>query len=65
MNQGSRRMRLLAFCVALVLVSAYFLFTPPTVDNTAAAVATTSAFFIIVVFLDLATNGNASRISLA
>ena len=35
MNQGSRRMRLLAFCVALVLVIAYFLFTPPTVDNTA------------------------------
>jgi hypothetical protein len=33
--------------------------------NTAAAVATTSAFFIIVVFLDLATKGIASRVSLA
>ncbi|MDA0896758.1 MAG: cytochrome c [Proteobacteria bacterium] len=36
MNQGSRRLRILAFCVAITLAIVYFLFTPPPVDDTAA-----------------------------
>jgi len=35
MNQWSLRMRILTFCVAVVLAIAYFLFTPPSVDNNA------------------------------
>ena len=35
MNQWSLRMRILTFCVAVVLAIAYFLFTPPSVDNDA------------------------------
>ena len=35
MSQWSLRMRILTFCVAVVLAIAYFLFTPPSVDNNA------------------------------
>ena len=35
MNQWSLRMRILTFCVAVVLAIAYFLLTPPSVDNNA------------------------------
>jgi mono/diheme cytochrome c family protein len=35
MSQWSLRMRILTFCVAVVLAIAYFLLTPPSVDNNA------------------------------